>query len=158
MTGKQCPFFALLLVLTVATMVPSGLHASSSGDAKDQNASDSGTARSISTALQGTWSGAFFSKHSTSGFTLTVVITPDSRGHLVGDSTHSSNCLKGVKLQVTATGSNVVLAGSDEEGDNLTIHGTLDSTGSLMQGTYVLNGSASGRCETDNGTGNLAKR
>jgi len=158
MTGKQCLFSSLLLVLTVATMAPSGLRASSSGDAKDQNTSDSGTARPVSSALQGTWSGAFFSKHSASGFTLTVVITPDSRGHLVGDSTLSSNCLKGTKLQVTAKGSNVVLAGSDEEGDSLTIHGILDSTGSLMQGTYVLNGSASGRCETDNGTGNLAKR
>jgi len=158
MTGKQYLFSNLFLVLTVATTVPSGLHASSSGDAKDQDTSDSGTAPPLSSALQGTWSGAFFSKHSTAGFTLTVVIAPDSRGHLVGDSTLSSNCLKGAKLEVTATASNVVLAGSDAEGDSLTIHGTLDSSGSLMQGTYVLNGSASGRCETDNGTGNLAKR
>src|SRR5215469_12602177 len=55
-------------------------------------------------------------------------------------------------------GSKVVLAGSDQEGDSLTLHGTLDSTGSLMQATYILNGSASGRCETDDGTGNLSKR
>jgi len=62
MTGKQCLFSSLLLVLTVATMAPSGLRASGSGDAKDQNTSDSGTARPVSSALQGTWSGAFFSQ------------------------------------------------------------------------------------------------
>jgi len=158
MTCKQSLFSALVLVFIVAMMVPSGLHASGSGFANDRNKSDSGTARPASSVLQGTWSGAFFSKHSTSSFTLTVVIAPDSRGHLVGDSTLSSSCLKGTKLQVTATDSNVVLAGSDEEGDSLTIHGTLDRTGSLMRTTYVLNGSASGRCETDNGNGDLAKR
>lgn len=108
--------------------------------------------------LQGTWSGSFFSKHSTSGFTLTVVITPNDRGHLVGDSTMSSECLKGAKLQVTSDGSKVVLAGSDQDGNSLTIHGTLDSSGALMQATYILNGSASGACETDDGTGNLGKR
>jgi len=89
---------------------------------------------------------------------MTVVINPNSRGHLVGDSSLNSECLKGAKLQVAVNGSKVVLAGSDQEGDSLTLHGTLDSTGSLMQATYILNGSASGRCETDDGTGNLSKR
>ena len=51
-----------------------------------------------------------------------------------------------------------VLAGSDEEGDNITMRGTVDKTGTLLKASYILNGSATGRCETDDGTGNLAKR
>jgi hypothetical protein len=109
--------------------------------------------------VAGTWSGTFFSKHSNvAPFTMTVVINPDARGHLVGNSSLNAECLKGAQLQVTVTGSNVVLAGSDEEGDSLTVRGTVDSTGMLLKASYVMNGSASGRCETDDGTGNLGKR
>ena len=89
---------------------------------------------------------------------MTVVINPDSRGHLIGSSTLNSDCLKDVRLEVTVTGSKVVLAGSDEEGDNITMRGTVDKTGTLLKASYILNGSATGRCETDDGTGNLAKR
>ena len=89
---------------------------------------------------------------------MTVVINANSQGHLVDDSSLNSDCLKGAKLQVSVNGSKVVLAGSDQEGDSLTVHGMLDSTNSLMQASYILNGSASGRCETDDGTGNLSKR
>src|SRR6266852_1824913 len=32
------------------------------------------------------------------------------------------------------------------------------TTGTLLKASYILNGSATGRCETDDGTGNLAKR
>src|SRR5215471_1925763 len=105
------------IVLAFVILATGGVRpaaASTPGGPKPQNTSDSGPAPQASSPLQGTWSGSFFSRHSSSGFTLTVVITPDSRGHLVGDSTLSSNCLKGTKLQVTAKGSNVVLAGSDE--------------------------------------------
>jgi hypothetical protein len=148
----------LVLLLTLAAIAPTS-NAFPSRNARNQDSSNSGTSRQASLPLQGTWSGAFFSKHSNnSGFTMTVVINPDSRGHLVGDSSLNSDCLKGAKLQVTATGSNVVLAGSDPEGDSLTVHGTLDSSGSLMQASYILNGSASGKCEIDDGTGNLSKR
>jgi len=38
------------------------------------------------------------------------------------------------------------------------VRGTVDKTGTLLKASYILNGSATGRCETDNGTGNLAKR
>jgi len=158
MIRKIPVFLDLLLVLTVAMIAPN-LHAFRFGNPRNQKAATSGTSRQVSSSLQGVWSGAFFSRYSnTSGFTMTVVINPDSNGHLVGDSSLNSNCLKGAKLQVTVTGSKVVLAGSDQEGDSLTVHGTLDSTGSLMQASYILNGSASGRCETDDGTGNLSKR
>ena len=89
---------------------------------------------------------------------MTVVINLDARGHLVGNSTLNSDCLKWVQLEVTVTGLKVVLAGSDEEGDSMTVRGTVDKTGTLLKANYILNGSASGRCETDDGTGSLAKR
>ena len=115
--------------------------------------------RSTPIDVRGTWSGTFFSRHANVvPFTMTVVITPESDGHLIGSSTLNSDCLKGVQLEVTVTGSKVVLAGSDEDGDNITVRGTVDKTGTLMKATYILNGSATGRCETDGGTGSLAKR
>jgi hypothetical protein len=124
-----------------------------------QCSSPAGSTQQGAADVTGTWSGTFFSKHSNvAPFTMTVVINPDSRGHLVGSSTLNSDCLKGAQLEVTVTGSKVVLAGSDEEGDSITVRGTVDSTGALLKASYILNGSASGRCETDDGTGNLAKR
>jgi hypothetical protein len=121
--------------------------------------SASGTTQPATADVAGTWSGTFFSKYSDiAPFTMTVVINPDARGHLVGNSTLNSECLRGAQLEVTVTGSNVVLAGSDEEGDSLTVRGTVDSTGTLLKASYIIDGSPSGRCEIDNGTGNLAKR
>ena len=109
--------------------------------------------------MHGVWSGTLFSNHSKEGsFTITVVITPNSEGHLVGDSTLSSDCLRGAKLQVIVSGTNITLAGSDEEGDNLTVAGTLDSTGNILKASYIINGSATGKCETDDGKGQLVRR
>ena len=108
--------------------------------------------------LKGTWSGTFFSSQGFSPFTLTVVITPNSRGHLTGDSSLNSECLKSTRFDVTVQRSTVVLAGGDEEGDNLTLRGNLDSSGAMIDAKYILNASATGRCETDNGSGSLAKR
>ena len=109
--------------------------------------------------VRGTWSGTFYSKHSNVvPFAITLAIIPDARGRLVGTSSLSSDCLKGAKLQVTVTGPKIVLAGSDDEGDNITVHGTLDASGSLLHSTYILNGSATGKCETDDGSGELVKR
>ena len=113
----------------------------------------------IAAEVRGTWSGTFYSKHSNMmPFTMTVEITPDAKGHLIGTSSLSSNCIRGAKLHVTVSGATVVLAGSDEEGDNITVRGTVDSSGSLLKSTYIMNGSATGKCETDDGTGELAKR
>ena len=109
--------------------------------------------------VKGTWSGTLYSKHSNVvPFTITVEISPDGSGHLIGKSSLSSDCLKGTKLQITVVGSKVVLAGSDDEGDNITVQGTLDASGVLLRSSYILNGSATGKCETDDGTGDLAKR
>jgi hypothetical protein len=145
MTSKGV-FFCTLTVLFSLTL---GVGLLSAGTPSEKNAVD----------VRGIWSGTLYSKHSNVvPFTMTVEINPDARGHLIGASSLSSDCLKGAKLQVTVTGSTVVLAGSDEEGDNITVQGTVDASGTLLRSTYILNGSATGKCETDDGTGDLAKR
>jgi len=155
MTSKTFLFRVLLLSLLVL-MGAASLYAASPGD---RPASAAGSTQQPATDFRGTWSGTFFSKHSNvAPFTMTVVINPDSRGHLIGSSSLNSECLKGAQLEVTVTGSSIVLAGSDEEGDSMTVRGTVDSTGTLLKASYILNGSASGRCETDDGAGSLAKR
>ena len=109
--------------------------------------------------VRGIWSGTFYSKHSNvTPFSITVEINQNAEGHLIGTSSLSSDCLRGAKLQVSVDGSNVVLAGSDEDGDNITVRGTVDASGVVLKSNYILNGSATGRCETDDGTGDLAKR
>jgi len=145
MTSKG-GFFCTLTVLFSLTLQVGLL---SAGTPSEKNTVD----------VRGTWSGTLYSKHSNVvPFTITVEINPDARGHLIGTSSLSSDCLKGAKLQVTVTGAKVVLAGSDEEGDNITVRGTLDASGTLLRSTYILNGSATGKCETDDGAGDLAKR
>jgi len=162
MTSKTFSFHVRLLslLLLMNMMGAANLYASSQADAQSKQATSAAESKQQpATEIRGTWSGSFFSKHSNvAPFTMTVVINPDSRGHLIGSSTLNSDCLKDVRLEVTVTGSNVVLAGSDENGDNITVRGTVDKTGTLLKASYILNGSATGRCETDNGTGNLAKR
>jgi len=150
------PSFAFLAILLVTNTL---VGAVSPLSANTQGVATSSSQQPPAMDVKGTWSGTFFSKHSdVPPFTLTVVINPESEANFVGESTLNSNCLKGAKLQVKVTGSTVVLAGSDPDGDNITIRGTIDSTGTLLKSTYVLNGSASGRCETDDGTGSLGKR
>jgi hypothetical protein len=147
--------FSLLLLMTVIRA--DSLYAPSlTDDQSMQPTSAAGSRQQAATNVEGTWSGTFFSEEF-KPFTITVVINPDSRGHLVGDSTLDSHCLKSAKLGVTVTGSEVVLAGSNKEGNNITVRGTLDKTGTVLTSTYILNGSATGGCETDNGTGALTK-
>jgi nitrous oxidase accessory protein NosD len=141
MTSTILPLRALLLLLLslVAVMRAAPLYAA--------------------TDVRGTWTGTFSSNHSgVAPFTITVVIDADSNGHLVGTSTLNSRCLKGASLQVTVTGSAVVLAGSDKTGNNMTLRGSLDDTATLLKSAYIFNGSAGGGCETDDGTGTLTKR
>ena len=160
MTCKSFSFHILLILVSVTILGVSSLSpASPFPDPGTPRASDEGSKEQPTPDVRGTWSGTFYSKHSNiSPFTMTVVINPDAHGHLVGSSSLNSDCLKGAQLQVTVTGSNVVLAGSDEAGDSITVRGTVDKSGTLLKSTYILNGSASGRCETDDGTGDLAKR
>lgn len=37
-----------------------------------------------------------------------------------------------------------MLAGSDEDGNNITVRGTVDAAGTLLHSKYILNGSATG--------------
>jgi len=156
MTTKTRSFSILLLSLLLITVIEAGsLYAARPADDRGK---PSGSTRKTATDFTGTWSGTFFSTHANvAAFTLTVVVAPDSQGHLIGTSTLNSDCLKDVRLEVSVRGSQVTLAGGDGEGDNITPRGTVDTTGKMLKANYILNGSASGRCETDGGTGNLAK-
>ena len=109
--------------------------------------------------LKGTWSGTFISQHeNVDPFTITVVIDEDSKGNLIASTQLSSDCVRVTKLQVTVKGTKVTLAGSDQDGANITLLGTVDSTGAMLDLRYIVNGSSSGRCESDNGTGNMGRR
>ena len=109
--------------------------------------------------LKGTWSGTFVSTSADiSPFTITVKINNNSSGRLVGDASVVSDCLDSHHLQITLNGSNVVLAGSDAKGDSVTFRGTVDNTGTMLTLHYIINGSASGRCEIDNGDGTMGKQ
>lgn len=162
MTSKTFSCHVLLLSLLRLMMIVGAAYlcGASPADAQSKPATSAeGSTQQPATEITGTWSGTFFSKHSNvAPFSMTVVINRDSLGHLVGSSTLNSDCLKGAQLQVTITGAKVVLAGSDEVGNNITVRGTLDKTGTQLKVSYILNGSASARCETDGGTGSLARR
>ena len=109
--------------------------------------------------LRGTWSGTFISRNSDiSPFTITVKINHDSGGHLVSDASLVSDCLRSHRLHIKINGSNVELAGSDADGDSVTFRGTVDNSGTMLKLNYIINGSPSGRCEIDDGTGTMAKR
>ena len=153
------PFSSRILLLSLlflgATIGTASLCSARPAAGQNKLSSSAQTA----TDFTGTWSGTFFSKHANvAPFAMTVVINPDSHGHLIGASTLDSDCLKDVRLEITVKGPQITLAGSDDEGDNITVRGTVDGTGTMLKANYILNGSASGRCETDDGTGNLAKR
>jgi hypothetical protein len=118
-----------------------------------------GWAQQTTTDIKGTWSGTFISRNSDiPPFTITVKIISDSQAHLIGDASLVSACLDSHQLKVTVSGSNIVLAGSDAQDDSVTFRGSIDSAGTLLTLNYIINGSASGRCEIDNGTGTMGKR
>jgi hypothetical protein len=107
--------------------------------------------------LVGTWHGTF-SSHNFASFPVTLVINQGVGVKLTGAVNLGSPCLRNANLQVTVNGSNVVLAGSSARGDSITFRGTLDSAGTQLDMKYVLNASASGKCETDDGAGTLDKQ
>ncbi len=186
MTGKNCAFCVLLLALrsmilrsmilmsmilmsmilmSMILMSMIGAEslygASPKNNPSDHTAPASGPTSQSTPDITGTWSGSFQARHVSLAvvpFTMTVVITSDSNGHLVGDASLVSHCLKSHRLHVAVKGSDIVLGGADADGDNATFRGTLDKTGTLLTLKYLINGSASGRCEIESGTGNLSKR
>jgi hypothetical protein len=123
------------------------------------NQSVNGSSQEAASDVTGTWSGTFQSDHANvSPFTITVVISADAGGHLVGNGSLYWDCVRDPTLQVTINGSKIVMAGSDADGDSLTFRGTTDKTGTLLNLRYIASGSASGRCETDQGAGTMGKR
>ncbi|MGA7929626.1 MAG: hypothetical protein WCA20_26995 [Candidatus Sulfotelmatobacter sp.] len=159
MTNTKSLSRSLLLLVVAAVagaMFVPGV--SASGDL-GANAVSTGSSQPAASDVSGTWSGTFQSDQSNGApFTITVVINPDARGHLVGHSSLYSDCVTDVNLQVTVNGSTIVLAGSDADGNSLTFRGTIDKTGTLLSLRYIANGSASGKCETDQGSGTMGKR
>lgn len=107
--------------------------------------------------LVGTWHGTF-SSHNFASFPVTLVINQGVGVKLTGAVNLGSPCLRNANLQVTVNGSSVVLAGSSVGGDSITFNGTLDSAGTQLDMKYILNASASGKCETDDGAGTLDKQ
>ena len=81
--------------------------------------------------MSGVWSETLFSNHSTAGsFTITVLLLP-----ILKDGQGACDC-QTVTLLVTA-------------GQSYLWTGNFDSTGKVLRASYILNGSASGKCETD---------
>jgi hypothetical protein len=106
-------------------------------------------------ALVGTWSGRVSSTGFAS-FAVTITVSRDLKAHLVGEA---SPCFGEADLVVTTKGPNyVTLAGSSKAGESITFKGTIDSSGKQLDLTYIANGSASARCETDQGAGTLDKQ
>jgi hypothetical protein len=152
--ARLIPVLAFLCLI-----VPAGaqIHASDSGN-RGNAVSVVSSEQQASPDLRGTWSGTFISRNSDfSPFMITVKINHDSDGHLVGDASLVSDCLKNHRLHVRTNGSNVELAGRDADGDIVAFSGTVDSTGTTLKLNYIINGSPSGRCQIDDGTGTMAK-
>jgi hypothetical protein len=107
--------------------------------------------------VAGTWEGTL-SSHNFASFPISINVIQDAQGHLNGHATMGHQCVKESTLIVTMVGSNVVLSGSDADGDTVTFRGDIDSTGKVLNLSFIMNGSPSGRCETDDGKGALDKR
>ena len=148
-----------LLLSLMILMAANSLYAVNPASQTGQAASAADSGQDSAFDITGTWTGKFIPKdEELPPFTITVVINPDSEGKLVGKSTLTSSCVKRAQLKVKVEGSKVELAGSDEHGDNLTVRGTLDDTGTILNSTYILDGSATGKCEPRAGKGTLTKQ
>lgn len=109
--------------------------------------------------LKGTWSGTLVhAKPEAHSAPISISISADPTGALVGTTALESKCVKNPRLKVRINGSDVALIGSDPEGDSLSLKGTLDSTGKVLTMTFTANGSASGRCESIRGTATLKRQ
>jgi hypothetical protein len=107
-------------------------------------------------AAVGSWSGRFSSQNFAS-FPVSIAITQDVHGNLGGKASIVHPCISNSTLIVTIVGANIVLGGSDPEGDTITFRGTIDPTGKVLDLSFVINGSPSARCETDQGKGVMGK-
>lgn len=119
-----------------------------------------GGSRSGMVSLAGEWAGRFQSSNASfAPFTVSAAITQDSNGNLTAMASFLNFlCLRAATLKGTLSGANVALVGSDSIGDNISLKGTSNSAATQMSLSYTLNASASGKCETDSGTGMLTKQ
>jgi hypothetical protein len=153
----RAKFTLALLLMLPASTVGAGLLPRTSGIGDQSRMA--AAAASPEANLQGTWTGTFRSKHTRiAPFTLCVAIDPDMHGRVINKSGITSCLGRDVDLHVIVNGSDAVLAGTDELGNTITFHGTIDKTGKVLTFNYVTNGSASGKCESDDGTANLVKQ
>jgi hypothetical protein len=108
----------------------------------------------------GTWSGTFRARHAQKApFTLNITVDQNKHARITNTSGITSCLARGdVDLHVIVNGTDVVFAGTDNNGNSITFHGTIDKTGKVLTFNYVTNGSASGKCESDDGTANLQKQ
>jgi hypothetical protein len=116
--------------------------------------------QSVVLSIAGRWSGVFRSSNaSIAPFTVMATINEDNSGVLTATASFLNfPCLAAASLKGTITGMKVTFAGSDSAGDSATLEGTSNTAGTQMSLSYVVNGGASGKCETDNGTGTLTKQ
>ena len=158
MTSAAFLFRCSLLFLLISLVGTESVYGMSESNHPGSTVSTGSSSQQASRDVTGTWSGTFQSRQpSFSPLTITVVIRSEASGRLVGTSSVSSDCLGDGTLHVTVSGSNIVLAGGDEEGNHITFDGTIDQTGTVQNLKYVLNG-AGARCESDDGTGTMVKR
>lgn len=141
--------FTLPVVLLMSILVPLGRAGSSVIQA-------GAGASTNPPPLAGTWHGTFSSRNYAS-FPVALVINQGVGVKLTGAVNLGSPCLRNANLQITVSGLNVVLAGSDAKGDSITFKGTVDPAGTQLTMSYILNASATGKCETDDGAGTLDK-
>jgi hypothetical protein len=104
----------------------------------------------------GAWHGTLSSRNYES-VPVTLLINQGVGAKLTGAVNLISRCLRDADLSVTTAGSNIVLAGTDPDGNTVTFKGSLNDTATKLAVTYIVNGSAGGDCETDDGSGTLSR-
>jgi hypothetical protein len=107
--------------------------------------------------FDGVWHGTLSSRNY-AAVPVTLIINRKMDVKLTGAVNLISPCLKNADLEVTTEGSTIVLAGSDPDGGTITFRGSIDDGGTQLAMSYILNGSSSGKCETDHGAGTLTKK
>ncbi len=133
MTSAAFLFRCSLLFLRISLVGTESVYGMSAPNHQGGAVSTGSSSQQASRDVTGTWSGTFQSRQpSFAPFTITVVIHSEASGRLVGTSSVSSDCLRDSTLHVTVSGSNIVLAGGDEEGNHITFDGTIDETGTVQ--------------------------
>ena len=111
----------------------------------------------VPSRFAGVWHGTLSSRNYAS-VPVTLIINQGLDVKLTGAVNLISPCIRNADLDVTTTSSTIVLAGTDSEDDTITFKGSLNDDATQMAMSYILNGSPSGDCETDDGSGTLTRK